>query len=489
MAVASKHSYLRRAVLLVALVVAVPALAQEADEPVRKGVKVVKSLFGHRRQDVREAAERQERERQMQQMEALPRYMKQQESVRPAEMIRILEKMLNIRMLPGSHYEAGTRMLTALRALRDRAAEQDAPFSIVWDEGDRKWPDEELNEVLLQDDIELSGCNLAEALQRICQSADCQYTLRGNQVVMKSVADSPQTLVIPCGVSEFEKCFNFKSELRTPEGKAIRSSRIDLSGDRRRFYVITGKRYGQQLTRRIAGEYNQFRGTLTLTGMPDAILQCRRDLDELYHETLKSGRGRDSRLEDPNDKRYKLEYKLNSIPVFPIEFPAGVKMNDVVRYLSLLIRHSRAKLPVKFSAQNGSLTCKVPLVIRDCSALEALMKAVDSFGKSYTIQGNRITLSETEGEYHTYAVRNTFIDLLKEQQRRGNIASRNGSRTQQSADADLIYDTLKIMGIELSDPLGASYREHDFSLRVRGSTQNHYLLNRHYSFFTRSKPL
>ncbi len=446
-----------------------------------KGIKVVKSLFDHRRQDVREAAAREAAEQAAREEQKQPSFTGGSNKLVVENQLRLVETLLQTRMMTGSKFNAGNTAEQAIRAVCDRAEEAEEPISITW--SDEAGDDEA---VRLVDDIDLSGCNMAEALHRICASANCQYIVRNGQVVLERVGRTPRSMSLVYYKEVVDKCFETTSVFPREDGRRIvgRHSKHDKGET---LDIIRKKRWGVTLNRKVAGEYSRKKEVLKLTAMPYTLLVCIQDLDTLYYQWLGGSYAKRIKAENLKSKRFRMEQKLAAALAVPIELPRSATVEDVVKYFTLVCRYSKLKTNIRFSAERGDLTGSLlkPLKIETCSILDALFCACDTMQGSYSFRHPRITFVPGELETRKYTTRFSMNALLKEEEGKKHV--QKAGRTPQPQVAHEVSDstvisTLRMLGIQLPLNSRIVYEASTNMLQVEADPRSIYRLNRHVEF-------
>lgn len=448
------------------MLVVQPLYGQE--DTLRKGIRVVKSLFDHRRQDVREAAAREAREE-----EKLPSFTEETYDVDAEKQLMLLENMLKIRMGTEGNFKAGTPVNLAIKAICARAKEADAPIKVSW-EGESKGNEK----ISLLDDVQLSGCNLAESLHLICASADCEYVLREGQIILKHVADTPSTMSLLYYKFVVNGCFIMQ------RADGTRITHVEREAKRDSIATIKEKRWGAQMKRRISGKYNEYRCILTLKSLPYTLLRCKRDLDTLYAQWLGSGEAEMKVADHTRDRRWRMERKLESALAVPVEFPRATTVKDVVKYFTLVCRYAKLKANIRFKAEREDLEKPLsrPLKIGTCTILEALFCACDSMKGSYKLRLPWITFTPEVLETRRYAANSVLIEQFRAAENLKNMGT--DARKHRFSSSREITDmttksTLRAFGIHLPHNGSAIYDSTDKTITVEADPRSIHCLNRY----------
>lgn len=464
---------------IINLFLMMPLLAMQVLQPLygeedtlSKGIRVVRSLFDHRRQDVREAAAREAAEREAREEEKLPSFTRETYDVDTEKQLKLLENMLTTRIGSEGNFKAGTTVNRVIKAIVDRAKEAGTPVDVSW-EGES----EDNAQIRLRDDVLLSGCNLAEALHRICAAADCEYVVREGQIVLKYVGDAPITMSLLYYKFVVNGCFI----MQRADGTRVAHLDRDVWNDS--IATIKAKRWGAQLNRRISGKYNEYRCILTLKSTPYTLLRCKRDLDTLYTQWLGSGEAEKNVADHTRDRRWRMEQKLESALAVPVEFPRTTTVKDVVKYFTLVCRYAKLKANVKFKAEREDLEMPLPrpLKIGTCTILEALFCACDSMKGSYKLRLPWITFTPEVLETRRYAVNSALQRQLREEENKNN--GRNGSSRQSSSVSEVTdiaaKTALRAFEIHLPFNGSASYDVSDKTITVEADPRSIHRLNRY----------
>lgn len=392
-------------VILLGIMMAGSAYAeeeQEAELPLKAGVKTVKSLLNHRRQDVREE---EERKLNVQKEEAAKET--RERTATPQDQIKFVEQLLKIRIGEAENLPAGTPVGEALAVVESYASRAGAPLDVEWVES----ADGEIN---LQCDVNLYGCTVPEALAQICQATNCYYMVRRLHIGLMYLGKGMLKEKIACPSAVFYECFRSRRAYYTEEYKKIpaRSNR--------------GKEQGilmdevQRLIRprgsigKIAGVYDADKSVLLLEASPYTMFKCKTVINDAYHRWLKSSKSRSAGAQDAGSRRYKLERKLNELSVVPIEFVKHTSLQDVVRYLNVLVRHGKHHLNVTFRVlkEHEDTTLGENLMIPDVSLLEAVFCVTEAYHGSYTVQGSRMCIAPNVLEKRTYTPTTVLLDYV-----------------------------------------------------------------------------
>lgn len=476
------HSRLMMMIMLLPMLLNQSLRGEEAaDDFSEKGIKVVKSLFNHRRQDVREAAERKTAEREAAEEARRPAFTGDALKVEAGKQSKVLETLLLVRMPMDYKFGAGVKVHQVVRAVVDRVGENAEPIEVKWAEDASGY-----EKIELKMDVVLSGCNMAEALRRICAASDCQYLLSGTQILLESIADKQETIIRPYYSEIVYKCFKGEYEYRDADGK--RSRKPSRLQNTETIYVIKRKKFGQRLRHEVKGECNVQKGLLTLTGTPHDLYQCKQDLETLYAQWLGSTNARQYHAEDPKGKRFRMEQKLDSVPAVPIEFPRTATVADVIKYFSTICRHARLKSNIRFAAERAELKLVLPrpLRIQNCTILEALFRACDAMQGAYTIRYPKVTFTPGVLESRSYPVHTDFIELVQKIQSAGSPESKAVPRTPY-AMSRLTERELKValrtIGVQLPPNGEVSYDAERYKLTVSANPRTIQQLNRliHYT--------
>lgn len=443
------------------------------EDTLSKGIRVVKSLFDHRRQDVREAAAREAAEREAREEEKLPSFTGKKYNADTENLLKLLENMLKTRIGAEGNFKAGTSVNRVIKAICDRAKEVETPVDVSWEE-----ESEDNARIRLRDDVQLSGCNLAEALHRICAAADCEYVVREGQIVLKYVADAPTTMSLLYYRFVVNGCFIMQ------RADGTRVAYLDREAMSDSIATIKSKRWGAQLNRKISGKYNEYRCILTLKSLPYTLLRCKRDLDTLYTQWLGTGEAEMNVADHTRDRRWRMEQKLESALAVPVEFPRATTVKDVVKYFTLVCRYAKLKANVKFKAEREDLETPLPrpLKIGTCTILEALFCACDSMKGSYKLRLPWITFTPGVLEPRKYAANSALIKQLWEAENK-KYMGKNG-RARQSSSAREVTDittkaTLRAFEIHLPFNGSASYDASDKTITVEADPRSIHRLNRY----------
>ncbi len=449
---------------------------EAADGSRGKGIRVVKSLFDHRRQDVREAAARERAEREAAEEAERPSFTGDALKVEAGKQRKVLETLLLVRMPSDCKFEAGAKVNVVIRAMAERAGENAEPIEITWEE------DASENEkIALGVDVVLSGCNLAEALRRICAAADCQYILKGSRILLESIADKQETIIRSYHSEIVHKCFKGEYEYCYADGR--RSRKYVRRKKPEEVFVIKGKKSGQGLRHGIKGEYYNHKGLLTLTGAPHDLCLCKQELETLYAQWLGGSSARRYEAEDPKGKRFRMEQKLDSVPAVPIEFPRTATVGDVIRYFTTICRYARLKSNIRFAADRADLKSGLskPLRIQNCTILEALFSACEAMQGAYTIRHPKVTFTPGVLESRSYPVHTEFIELLRKIQSPGRPES-NATIRHPYAISDVtkqqLREALLSLGVPLPSNAEVSYDAEQYKLTVHANPRTIQQLNR-----------
>ncbi len=460
-----------KAALYVALLLLLPAMPAGAEtegfigEGKKKALQVVDSLMKHRRQDVREAEAAAELEAER---KAAPDVLKKKTSSKAkadeAEVpqLRVVEILLKGRM-PAVQVPDGTKLKTAvevvLEKIRDKAGSVEFTCPEVREYTRKKSAKKVKEEVRVRGEVNISGCTAAEALELLCDAAACQYIVRGDQVVIESLDYQPVTEVLIYPDKVFHQCFTsqrMNPDPRQPGKKWARQYRITQKVHLRHRGNCRG-----------VYEFDRFR--LELTGSPRRIMECKEDLDELYHKWLRSQNAKDYHAQDPGSRRYKLESKMAAFPMVPVEFEAGASLESVLEYVSLCSRFGKYKFPARITADKKEMQRDLDhkLVIQHDSLLEALFRICDAFRGSYTMRGSKVTIHPEKLEKRRYQMTQNWESLLRDET----------GRFLQTEDAK-VESALRELGIIFPVHGGASYDSKTNTLTVDASPANIHQLNR-----------
>lgn len=448
------------------LLPAMPAGAEQEgfmEEGKKKALQVVDSLMKHRRQDVRETEDAAEQEAES---VAAPDVLKKKSRAKArandaeAPQLRVVETLLKGRM-PAVQVPDDTKLKTVveviLEKIRDKAGVVEFSCPEVREYTRRKSGKKVKEEVRVRGEVNISGCTAAEALEMVCDAAACQYVVRGDQVVIESLDYQPVTEVLIYPDKVFHQCFSshrMSPDPRLPEKRRVYQYRIAHKVHLRHRGNCRG-----------VYEFDRFR--LELTGSPRRIMECKEDLDELYHKWLRTQNAKDYRAQDPGSRRYKLESKMAAFPMVPVEFEPGTPLESILEYVSLCSRFGKYKFPARITADKKELKRDLDhkLLIQHDSLLEALFRICDAFRGSYTMRGSKVTIHPEKLEKRRYQMTQHWEPLLREE------------KVLHTDDAK-VESALRELGIIFPVHGGASYDLKTNILTVDASPANIYQLNR-----------
>lgn len=375
---------------------------------ITKAVRTVKSLMGHRRQDVREAEQKKEME-EKQKREA----EENEKNVTLKHQFKLVENLLEIRIDEMLKLPKGTTIASALDVVLRHAAEHKKPFRVEWAEGQNA---EENNRLKLKGEVNLYGCMASEAIARICEAANCGFTVRGRHVELEYYGKNVRVEQIPCPQAVFSECFISNRVRYDANGKKHDARPLPYQRNTavRYTYEIKEKRIGKLLDYKLSGEYDPETGLLELRGTRLGLLQCRKEIDDAYHLWVRSAKVKTQGVQDTTSQRYKVERKLNALPVVPIVFAERCTLNEVVQYLNLVAGKSRIKLLVKFAAERGQedTLIREKIVIPHSTFLDAVFCVSEAIHGSYTVQGTKLTFVPRELERRSYECRRDWETLV-----------------------------------------------------------------------------
>lgn len=404
--------------------------------PLQKAVKTVKSLMNHRRQDVRAAEMKKEQEEQRKREEA-----EREKNVTLKDQFKLVEHLLAVRIDEMVKVPEGSTVKAALNVVRRHAEARNMPVRIVWADADAA---EDNDRLKLKGEVNLYGCMASEAIAKICEAANCVYMVRGKQVELEPYGKELQVEKIPCPQPVFENCFisqrvTYDANGRKQEARALPYQR---NAGRSYRYVIKEKRIGKILDFKIRGEYDPETGLLELRGTRLSLIQCRKEIDDMCHTWLRSFKAKEQGVQDTTTQRYRIDRKLNALPMVPIEFAERCTLKEVVEYLNLVASKSRIKLTGRFAAERGQE--EVPLwdemVIPHSTFLDAVFHVCDAIRGSYTVQGTKLTFIPKRLERRRYETRNpawsTLVTSLRKEENPESRSNTSGRRFFDTQDED-----------------------------------------------------
>lgn len=450
-------------------------LEEEVMPTIKQAVKSVKSLMEHRRQDVREAEE----EKQLAEEEERQKKERAQE-VTLEEQFKLVENLLKIRIQEMVKAPRGTSVKAALDVVRRHAARHKTPVKIVWAEGENA---EENNRLKLKTEVNLYGCMASEAIARICDAANCGFMVRGRQVELTYYGKDLREEKIPCPHAVFEECFFNQRVAYDAKGKKLDARLLSSqknAGVRYR-YEIKAPRIVNLLDFKLQGEYNPESGILGLKGTRMSLIQCRKEVDDVYHIWLRSARVKIHGVQDTNTHRYRVNRKLNAHPVVPIEFAERCSLKEIVRYLNLVAGKSRIKLVAAFAVgrEHEDSMLREDLVIPHSTFLEAVFCVCDAIRGTYTVQGNKVTFLPRELDSVRYETRNEWPKLVANWKSGKEDESRSAGRRfldKMDGTDDDLKKVLKSVGIQIPDDGSAEESQETLPAREGQSKQTRNVL-------------
>ena len=463
---------------------------------ISKAVKKVKSLMGHRRQDVREAEQKKEMEAQRKRDEE-----EAGRNVTLKQQFKLVEDLLEIRIDEMVRIPEDTSIKAALEVVQRHAEALKKPIHIVWAEGQ---DGEENNRLKLKGAVNLYGCMASEAIARICEAANCGFTVRGRRVELEYYGKEIRVEKIPCPQAVFMECFISNRVRYDANGRKHDARPLPYQRDTTDQYIyeIKEKRIGKILDYRLRGEYDPGTGLLELRGTRLGLMQCRKEIDDMYHVWLRRAKVKAQGVQDTGSHRYKVERKLNALPVVPIEFVERCSLKEMVQYLNLLANKSRVRLGVKFDVERGQedMLPREKLVIPHSTFLDAVFRVSSAIHGSYKVQGTRLTFVPRELERRRYECRKDWETMVVRERNEQKIQPTRTPKKnrfeeedeEETPEEEKLRMKLAAIGLQLPESGSIEYAHTNSTVQpawqrriveVEADPRSHYHLSRLFRYF------